>query len=338
MSYCKTLCYFCKRSIESVENSNNSSQSSVVRRDDVYKKVKKLGAESVKQLLLYESIFTNNHRLFIYYDEDDAFNFLTDQIMLQPNPIVHFDFLVAIKTYGSIPDALLKWFSDDLRAGLYFSSFIKLEAFQDCLYGEAEYLYWIKSIIKVSRLTVEGSISIDINISTDQKLRDANINNIATLKKMYLNNRTRAKILKWLDQTDVEQIEWAYDYLNDRKKIIFEGVFFPKTLSDKYNLILASIDIADDIKEEFTVPNGANELVFTRRGIFIYKMRRAWDSILNTKKRAEQKSKMTITIDQSNFDSLSKLRSHYKLTPTKMLNKLIEDEFSTINDYLKKYT
>lgn len=309
---------------------------STMKRDDIYKKVKKLGVDSVKQLLFYESIMMNNIRLFINFDEEDAYNFLTDQLNLQSDPIFRLDHLVSIKTYGSIPNSFLNWFSDDLRAGLYFSSFVNLEWFQDSFYGETEFLNWIKSIIKVSKLTIEVSISISPNVSTDQNSREANIKNLSQMKKMYLSNQTKTRKMKWFDETDANQVSWAYDYLYDRDKIIFKGVFFPKTVKDKYNLVLASIDIADDTDENFPVPNGANTLILTQRGLFIYKMHRAWDSILSTRKKVENKSKRSITFNQSNFESLSKLSSYYKLTPVKMVNKLIDDEFSLIDDNSKK--
>lgn len=309
---------------------------SIMKRDDIYKKVKKLSVDSVKQLLFYESIMMNNIRLFINFDEEDAYNFLTDQLNLQSDPISKLDHLVSIKTYGSIPDSFLNWFSDDLRAGLYFSSFVNLEWFQDSFYGETEFLNWIKSIIKVSKLTIEGSISISPNVSTDQNLKETNIKSLSQMKKMYLSNQTKTRKMKWFDETDANQVSWAYDYLYDRDKIIFKGVFFPKTVKDKYNLVLASIDIADDTDEKFPVPNGANTLTLTQRGLFIYKMHRAWDSILSTRKKVENKSKRSITVNQSNFESLSKMSSYYKLTPTKMINKLIDNEFSLIDDNLKK--
>lgn len=320
-----------------VKYENPSPQfNSTIKRDDLYKRVKKLGVDSVKQLLFYESIMINNIRLFINFDEEDAYNFLTDQLNLQSDPISKLDHLISIKTYGSIPDSFLNWFSDDLRAGLYFSSFVNLEWFQDSFYGETEFLSWIKSIIKVSKLTIERSISISPNVSADQNSREANIKNLSQMKKMYLTNQTKSRKLKWFDETDADQIIWAYDYLYDRNKIIFKGVFFPKTVKDKYNLVLASIDIADDTDKKFPVPNGANILTLTQRGLFIYKMHRAWDSILSTRKKVENKSKRSITVNQSNFESLSKLSSYYKLTPMKMVNKLIDDKFSLIDDSSKK--
>ncbi|MGP5436402.1 hypothetical protein [Psychrobacter alimentarius] len=305
---------------------------SIMKRDDIYRKVKKLSVDSVKQLLFYESIMMNNIRLFINFDEEDAYNFLTDQLNLQPDPISKLDHLISIKTYGSIPDSFLNWFSDDLRAGLYFSSFVNLEWFQDSFYGETEFLNWIKSIIKISKLTIEESISISPNVSTDQNFREANIKNLSQMKKMYLTNQIKTRKIKWFDEMDKDQVNWAYDYFCDRDRIIFKGVFFPKTVKDKYNLVLASLDIADDADEKFSVSNGANTLTLTQRDFFIYKMRRAWDSILNTRKKVEQKSKRLITVDKSNFESFSILSTHYKLKPTKMVNKLIEDAFLLIND------
>ena len=317
---------------ERVKHSNDLSQSTpAVKRNDIYRRVKKLGVDSAKQLLFYESILINNSRFFINFDEEDTYHFLTDQIMLQPDPISRLDYLVSTKTYGSIPDSFLNWFSNDLRAGIYFSSFVSFDWFDGSLYGEAEFLYWIKSIIKVSKLTVENNINIDINISNNQYLRENNIKNLVLMKKNYLNTRTKIKKIKWLDEADAEQIDWAYEYLIDNGIVIFNGNFFPETVKDKYNVVLAKIDLANDEKIEYSVSNGKNTLTFTQRGFCIYKMRKAWNSILGTRKKAEQKDKRSITVNQSNYDKLLKLGAHYDLTTSnKVINKLITDEYDRI--------
>lgn len=325
-------------SAEAVKHKNNLSKTApVVNREDIYKKVRKLGVDSAKQLLFYESVLMNNIRFFIDFDEEGTYNFLTDQIMLQSNPISRLDYLVSIKTYGSIPDSFLNWFSDDLRAGLYLLSFFKeLKESQNHFYGETEFLNWLKSIIKITEIVVSDQTFIRINVSTDQRIIRENIENLMIMRKMYLKDRINLRKISWLDEGNIEQVNWAYDYLSNHKKIVFEDVFFFKTMKDKFNLILASIDSLDDIVENHTVPNGINELNFTRRGYFIYKMRRAWDSILSTKKKAEQKAKRSINVNQVNYQSLLKLSSHYDLAPTKMVNKLIEDGFSVIDDSSKK--
>lgn len=317
---------------ESVSDDDNSPKPiPSVKRDVIYKKLKKLGVDSAKQLLFYESILMNNGRFFIEFDEEDTYNFLTDKIMLEPNPISKLDYLVSIKTYGSIPDSFLNWFSNDLRAGIYFSSFVSFDWFDGSLYGEAEFLYWIKSIIKVSKLTVENNINIDINISNNQYLRENNIKNLVLMKKNYLNTRTKIKKMKWLDEADAEQIDWAYEYLIDNGIVVFNGNFFPKTVKDKYNVVLAKIDLANDEKIEREILNGKNTLAFTQRGFCIYKMRKAWNSILGTRKKAEQKDKRSITVNQSNYDKLLKLGTHYDLTTSnKVINKLITDEYDRI--------
>lgn len=325
-------------SAEPVKHQNNLSKTvPVVNREDIYKKVRKLGVDSAKQLLFYESVLINDIRFFIDFDEEDTYNFLTDQIMLQSNPISRLDHLVSIKTYGSIPDSFLNWFSDDLRAGLYLLSFFKeLKESQNHFYGETEFLNWLKSIIKITEIVISDQNFIRINVSTDQLIRRENIENLMIMRKMYLKDRINLRKISWLDEGNIEQVNWAYDYISNHKKIVFEDVFFSKTMKDKFNLILASIDSLDDIVENHTVPNGANTLTLTQRGLFIYKMRRAWDSVLSTRKKVEKKSERSITVNQNNFENLSKLSTLYKLTPTKMVNKLIEDEFSLIDGNSKK--
>lgn len=319
----------------SVINQNHQPPPTVITRDDVLKKIKKIEANTVKQLLFYESLLTRRPKVFFDFDNDDAYNFLTDQMLTYPNIFQQLDYLISIKTYSSISDSFLTWFSDDLRAGLYFSSYVDLEWYQDCFYGGTEFLHWIKSIIKTSTLEIGNHISIKPNFDTNQNLRESNIRNLNIIKRKYLNDRTRPNKIDWFDLEDTEQVKWGYDYLDEREKITLNGTFFPKTTKDKYNLVLASIDISDDKKVKYTVPNGENELAFTERGYFIYKMRRAWNSILTTRKKSEKKSKRIITVTPNNYDILLKLSSYQKLSTDKMVNKLIEDEYSLIGDHIE---
>ena len=317
-------------SAESVGNSKNVQKSiPVVKRDEIYKTVKKLDVDTVKQFLLYESIIDGSSRFFINFDESDAYNYLTNKLIRLDKPYDKLDYLALLKSEISIPNSFLDWFSDDLRAGLNLASRISLSTFGNCYYGELEFLYWIKSVIKVSILTMSGDEKITIKIDIVENSIEKSIDNLMFMKMHYLKNRTKTD---WLNEKDTEQVKCAYNYLSERKIILFDGVFFPKTISDEYNLVLASIDVLPNTIKEHTVPNGANKLNFTRRELLVYKMCRAWDSILGTRKRAEQKSKRVISVNQSNFESLLKLSTHYKLTPTKMLNKLIEDQYSLLDD------
>lgn len=301
-----------------------------ITKEELYKKIRKFDADTVKQLLFYQSLLLCQVRLFFDFDDDDAYNFLTDQIYMFTCPVSQLNHLVNLKTYSSIPDSFLNWFSDDLRAGLYFASYVNLDWVQDCYYGGIEFLYWIKSIIKVSNLYADGHISISPNMNTNPASRENNIKSLTTMKKIYLSNHTRPKIMDWFKAEDMEQVKWAYEYLLEDNKIIFNGTFFPKTIKDKYNLVLATIDLANDIEIKHTVPNGKNELNFTDRGFFIYKMRRAWGSILTTRKKAKQKSERSITVNQDNYDHLLKLSAHYDLAPNRMINRLIEEKYLLI--------
>ena len=309
-----------------------------ITREDMYKRVKKLDPNTVKQLLFYESLLIGSIKLFYDFEDDDAYNFLADSLIIKQQPTTQLDYLINLKTYCSLPDSFLKWFSEDLRAGLYFASHVDLQWVQDCYYGGKDFLKWITSIIKVSNLeVVESSISIKPNLNTDQHLRESNLKHLALMKKQYLDFRTADKKIDWLSLKDAEQVQWAYDYLIEHEKVIFNGVFYPKSVNDKYYLILATLDVSDNKKIKHKVPNGKNTLTFTDREFFIYKMRRAWNSILNTRKKNEQKNNRAIVTNQVNYDRLLTLCSsnNSPVTPTKMVNKLIEDKYLLMSEYLK---
>lgn len=302
-----------------------------IKRDEVYKKVKRLDVDSVKQFLLYESIIDGSFRFFINFDEADAYNLLIDKLIKLDDPIGKIDYLASLKTDISIPNSLLNWFSEDLRAGLYFASFIDLASFSNYFYGGVEFLYWMKSIIKVSILAMEEDGRISIKIDLLETLREENIKNLMIMKVNYLQNRTKYNQMDWFDERDDEQVHWGYNYLSERKIILFDSIFYAKTVSDDYNLVLASIDVLPNSIKEHTVPNGVNKLNFTRRELLVYKMHRAWNSILSTRKKTEQKSKRSITVNQSNYDKLLKLGTHHDLTTSnKVINKLITDEYDRI--------
>ena len=152
---------------------------------------------------------------------------------------------------------------------------------------------------------------------------DWKIASLLCIKSTYLKGRTHDKELKWLDASDHDQIEWAYNYLDDdqNKPILLQGVFFPETIEEKYELILAHLDRLGNVedKEIGTKKNKG----FSERGYTLYSMKKAWSA----QKQYESTSKISdgnIKIYKKNQHKLAALMTFSGFTANQMINTSIE--------------
>ena len=150
---------------------------------------------------------------------------------------------------------------------------------------------------------------------------DWKVSHLQSIKYTYLKGRTEDKEIKWLDSKNNEQIEWAYSYLDNdpNKRIILQGIFFPETIDEKYELILAHLDSLGNIKS--TDIGTKKNKGFSERGYVLYSMKKAWDG----RKNYESKSDSSIKIYKKNQEKLEALAERNKTTVIRLINQYIED-------------
>ena len=144
-----------------------------------------------------------------------------------------------------------------------------------------------------------------------------------------MKNRTQDKDLRWLKSSDDEQVEWAYSYLYNatNESILLQGIFFPETIEEKYELILAHLDMLSNIERPYI---GTKEKKgFSERSYTLYSMKKAWDGQkhYSQKKQVENGS---IKIYKKNQDKLEALMAYSGFTANKMINRSIEQMYAQL--------
>ena len=141
-----------------------------------------------------------------------------------------------------IPDSYIRWLKNDLRAALWFYSFLILHCKWD-FYIIVEHNIFPKDLI----------LSFD---SQHKKLNPNNficrdfllINKKRNMKKAissYNELRTNHKYLFWLDRKNQEQMDWALDYLQEKGLLINAPNFLPNNTKECYAQVCASLDALD---------------------------------------------------------------------------------------------
>lgn len=299
----------------------------------IQKTLKEFSESDLRVFYYLEVAINNNWHDFVNYNEVDLRHFLIQEMFNYISPEMQLEKLINIKTYHIVPDFYLRWVLEDVRASLFFGTYLGYNFSCMALYGRSEYLEFIKNIIKTSTIHNEQGVTriypMDIHCPD---LLDVNIHNLDNLKWLYLNHKVKNKSLKWFDEKNEEQIEWAYDYLREtQEKLILTDIFFPKDIKDKYYLILASLDVLSNRNSEmYEVKNGKKTMYLGKRDFCIYQMRRAWNSILFTKKKNEEAEKLIIKVQKNNYEKLEKLSKYFKTSNNKLINKFITSEYEKI--------
>lgn len=136
----------------------------------------------------------------------------------------------------------IRWLKDDLRAALWFYSFLIISCKWD-FYITTEHTIFPKDLI----------------LSFDLYYRDGNKNgflcrdfflfgkrNIMKNAIHFYNNcKTNHKYLSWLDRRDQEQMDWALDYLQEKGLLINAPTFLPSNTKECYEQVCASLDALD---------------------------------------------------------------------------------------------
>ena len=308
------------------------------RRDieDFYKDLQKLSSADARSLLYIDNHLLGKGRENITYDDDDYKNLLISQLKSYTSSMDRYNFLVNYKAKNVLPHSYLDWFKNDLRCSLFLMSLIQ-SAVSDYVYkGKKELITGISNLLRY-HISILNCTSYNLDYK-DEILRDGDWNTVflLSIKSTYLKGRTEDKELKWLDASNHEQIEWAYDYLEKNKYTILKGVFFPETIEEKYELILASLDRLSNIESD-DIGTEKNK-GYSPRSYVLFSIKKAWDG----QKQYDSKSKTSdgiIKIYKKNQAKLDELAKKNNITVNKLINKYIEDAYKEVlspNDQSEK--
>ena len=292
------------------------------RIEDFYKDLQKLSSADARSLLYIDNHLLGKSRENITYDDDDYKKLLISQLKSYPDSMDRYNFLVNYKAKNVLPDSYLDWFKNDLRCSLFLMSLIQ-SAVSDYAYkGKKELITGISNLLRY-HISILNCTSYNLDYK-DEILRDGDWKAVflLSIKSTYLKGRTEDKELKWLDISNHEQIEWACDYFEKNKYTILKGVFFPETIEEKYELILASLDRFSNIESD-DIGTEKNK-GYSPRSYVLFSIKKAWDG----QKQYDSKSRASdgiIKIYKKNQAKLDELAKKDNITANKLINKYIED-------------
>lgn len=177
---------------------------------------------------------------------------------LDPNSLNYFN----PKTY-LVSNESIRWFKDDLRAALWFYAFLV-----------------IKQKWPINLLSVHGIFTKDFILSFDcfyeiNRPTPNGLRNFLTFFKTrairiavpYFHKcKTSRDYLRWLNESNREQMEWALDYLQEKELLINAPNFMPINTKECYAQVCASLDALDmhpDLQQKLadSYPRGPKESI-----------------------------------------------------------------------------
>lgn len=313
--------------------------------EDFFLALRKMSNHDAKSLLYVKNFLENKSWENISFDGDDYKNLLIDYLRNHPAPLREYNDLIYYKIENYLPEDYLGWFKNDLRSSIFLASLVKgsleIEAFK----GRSDLIAQISDYLRydIHMFNSYYSEYLPDYERIDFRRGEWRTVHILYVKSIYLKNRTDEKDMKWLIVSNKEQIEWAYNYLDNVKRpyIILKDIFFPDTVRDKYDLILASIDrlsnrersdvrcleLASSFKanpKEVDTRSKGN----TERDHVIKNMKKAWDKLKHDS--SNSKGNLVLTISDKNRKRLYTLAKNAKQTPNKFINSAIEDTYNQI--------
>lgn len=163
----------------------------------------------------------------------------------------------------------------------------------------------------------------DKNVAHQFRLK---INFITSARMKYVLHIASVKDLKWLDDKDGRQIDWAITYLETKSLLWKPYLFIANGYKDKYDQICASIDAFElqqsKLKED-------NEILSLSQKDFIEKMRNAWYQIKSKEKNSKEPLYKP-PLDKTYQKKLQKLCDNYGVDSSTYLKGLIDDELKKL--------
>lgn len=308
--------------------------------------LRKLSNEDAKSMLYINNFLQGKGWENIHFDSDDYKHLLIQYLQDHDNPLQKYNDLIYYKIKNHLPKKYLDWFKSDLRSSLFLVSLVKRSFKGKGFRGGKEIIEEISDYLQydIHMFNTNYRKNLpDYNSDDEGESGEWKTLHIGYVKYLHLKNRTKEKDMKWLNVSNKEQIEWAYNYLDNVKRpyVILKDIFFPDTVRDKYDLILASLDrlsnrensdvrcleLASSFKanpKEVDTRSKGN----TERDHVIKNMKKAWETL--NQDSSNSKGKLVLTISDKNRRRLYALAKNAKQTPNKFINSAIEDTYNQI--------
>ena len=197
-------------------------------------------------MLYVKNFLENKSWENISFDSDDYKNLLIDYLRNHQAPLQEYNDLIYYKIENYLPEDYLGWFKNDLRSSIFLASLVEGSLEREAFKGRSELIAEISDYLRydIYMFNTYYSQYLPNYERIVRKRGEWRTVYLLSVKSIYLKNRTNEKDMEWLKVSNKEQIEWAYNYLNNVKRpyIILRDIFFPDCVRDKYDLIFASLD------------------------------------------------------------------------------------------------
>lgn len=301
--------------------------------ESFYTALSKLDEHNAKSLLYVSNFLENKSWENINFDSDDYKNLLIEYLKNRRDPLSTFNELIYKKIHNVLPEEYLGWFKNDLRCSLFLAYLIRDSIQNEAYKGRDELInevtYYLRYEIHMFIEQYFPNLP-DYEVQHD-RTGERKVVDILYVKSIYLKNRLDCEgDIDWIDPTNDQQVNSIYKYLNDkdRQHIILKGIFFPQNTKEKYELILASLDVLSNVKD----PNigTKNQKNFSPRGYTLHSMENAWRGRKNYSSRNLSSDNDSVKIYSKNLPKLKELMKFSSLTANKMINKSIEQTYDKL--------
>lgn len=297
--------------------------------EDFYRDLQKLSTDDARSLLYLDNYLLNKSWENISYNSHDYKNLLITQLQKYDRPIERYNSLIEFKAKSLLPDTYLEWFKDDLRCSLFLISLIQEIIRNEAYKGRKALITGVTSFLRYHIAVFNNNTAPFFYIDNIIKEGDWKVAHLLSIKSTYLKGRTEDKDIKWLDVKNHDQIEWAYGYLdNDQdKRILLQGIFFPETIEEKYELILAHLDRLCNI--ESPCIGTKQKKGFSQRSYKLQSMKKAWEG----QKQYQSKNNAndgSIKIYKKNQTKLEEIMAFSGFTANKLINNSIEQMYDQL--------
>lgn len=334
--------YYYARQLKSHTDTHFDSQKQYIKNLEVFNRtIQNLNEDECKSLVFAYHSYFGIKPLDSQLDKGSYKSFLVKIFEMQQNPIKFYDELMQFKTSNQLPDSLLGWLKEDLRSALHFAYLVRDTLSNKALVGDKELVNYILHYLKYE-VTHFNDTNIEFPDYANDVYLDEHplIGKFETVKSHYFSNRAKKEI-DWLEGDNSDQIEWAYNYLSSDKRdhLILQNIFIPVSLEDKYNLILASLDVLSNVKYTYETvtrdidisdPTIDLESIpeISYRAKVIENMKDAWAKFSASNKNEDLSQIKIYKKDQDLLDSIKKAEG--TTSASKVVGQLIKNEHDRI--------
>ena len=297
-----------------------------------FEALRQMNTEDARALLYSKNLMDGRGVDNIGLDDDDYKNSLVSYFQDHPEPLIEFNHIIEYKINNLLPESYLDWFKDNLRHSLFLAYLLRDYIQYNAYKGRDEL---INAVADILRYDTHEFISLWRNNIPKYERRispfgDFQAKHIVCVKARYFKNCLDiTKDAKWIDATNTEQIEWIYEYLRAKnpQQIILDRVFIPKNIEEKYELILASLDVLSNV-ENADIGTKKNK-GFSERSYTLYSMKKAWDGQKHYSKK-KQVENGSIKIYKKNQDKLKAIMKQKGSTANQVINDSIEQMYERL--------